>query len=183
MRNCSQFAWDYEFGQCTEAGPFKAYDNYRYAGHFFSEPEHNCCACGKGRAKIFTAVTKEWDKCHHHSLDVNNDYAVQFCNIGNKHRICNHGVERAKQCHQDCGPGFEFADLIQPGYIHRKAYAVKPTVNGVESPDRYQIYTNATLTNELYKLQPLGTSCIFTEFKLWKNDSLTPYSHAQLNMV
>ena len=93
--SCSQYAWEYgnnydnvgkiaSTGKCTEEGLFMT-DQYRWAGWFYNEPEHNCCACGKDRPKKTTQMTKEWDKCHHGKNDINNDLVVQFCNIGNKH--------------------------------------------------------------------------------------------------
>ena len=64
-------------GACTEQGEFKA-DRYAYAGWYYNEPEHNCCACGKGRPEYSrtTQITKEWDLCHHGHNDLSNDLVV-----------------------------------------------------------------------------------------------------------
>ena len=40
-------------------------------------------------------------------------------------------------------------------------------------PDRYTQYNNVTLS-EIYNLTPLGTSCIFIDYKLYKDEGYTP---------
>ena len=91
---CADYAYDFgtsadnTTGKCTEQGLFKKTE-YRWAGWFYNEPEHNCCPCGKDRPKKTTNITKAWDKCHHGKNDLSNDLVVQFCNIGNNHKKCN----------------------------------------------------------------------------------------------
>jgi hypothetical protein len=78
---CADYAYDFgssadnTTGKCTEQGLFKTTE-YRWAGWYYNEPEHNCCPCGKGRPKKTTQITKEWDKCHHGHNDLSNDLVV-----------------------------------------------------------------------------------------------------------
>lgn len=71
-------------------------------------------------------------------MDIENDLVVQFCNIGNNHRLCN--GDKDIHCHQDCGPGFEKATRVKTG-VHMRALAL----NEAGSQDRYTYYNNVTL--------------------------------------
>ena len=63
-----------------------------------------------------------------------------------------------------------------------RALALNEAVDGQDSSNRYTVYTNETMAN-LFKLYPVGTSCVFTEFKLYKDETGTPYTHNQIQII
>ena len=61
----------------------------KYMGQYNSDPEKNCCACGKEKP-VYTVMPSIFpNQCSHRDQDKDSKAIVELCKIGNEYKACN----------------------------------------------------------------------------------------------